>query len=54
VIECHIPQRRVEEDDDERVHVFPIIGREHERSLECWCWPSYNECDCIVMHNVEH
>jgi len=57
MIECRIPQRRAEEDVEERIHVYPLFGREHdlEHGLDCWCHPV---ADCleerVIVHNVEH
>jgi hypothetical protein len=35
----------------ELVHVYPLFGRAHECSLECWCQP--DEDAGVVIHNVE-
>lgn len=40
---------------DEIVHVYPLFGREHVMSIECWCHPEIDEeCDNVVVHNVEN
>ena len=43
------------DEEIERVHVYPLFGREHEISLDCWCHPLFDEEAPeleIVIHNV--
>jgi hypothetical protein len=36
---------------DDLVHVFPVYGREHVFSVECWCCPVPDtECPDMLVH----
>ncbi len=40
-------------DEQERVHVYPLFGREHEVSTDCWCHPLPDEeMPNVIVHNV--
>lgn len=37
------------------VHVFPLFGREHVMSIDCWCRPAPLPDNLFVyLHNVLH
>lgn len=37
------------------VHVFPLFGRAHVLTMDCWCHPQRDtEEPSVVIHNVEH
>jgi hypothetical protein len=39
---------------DELVHVFPVYGREHVMSRDCWCYPERDlDEPALIIHNVE-
>jgi hypothetical protein len=35
------------------IHVYPLHGREHVISGECWCCPR-EEYEGVLVHNEEH
>jgi len=40
---------------DGYVHVYPLFGREHEMSVECWCHPDQHpEEPTLYVHHVEN
>jgi hypothetical protein len=38
---------------EEAIHVYPLFGREHVISRDCWCCPQ-EEHEGVLVHNVEH
>lgn len=37
---------------DNVIHVYPLFGKPHEVSVDCWCCPDVD--DGVALHNVEH
>ncbi len=57
MIECSNPRRRAEEDLEQRIHVYPVFGRDHvtDCGLDCWCHPTVDVFEpALIIHNVEH
>lgn len=48
------------QDTDNRTHVFPLYGRVHAVSVNCWCLPDESRTDAaadgefLVDHRPEH
>lgn len=39
----------------EFTHVYPLFGREHEMSIDCWCHPTQDDEEpTLILHNVEN
>lgn len=38
--------------NDKIIHVYPLFGRKHEVSVECWCCPDVE--DGVALHNVDN
>lgn len=44
-----------DKDDDDELenwHVYPLFGREHEMSVNCWCHPEADHASpTVFVHN---
>lgn len=37
------------------IHVYPLFGKQHEMTRECWCIPDQDEeHDNVLIHHQEH
>ena len=43
------------DDMPDNIHLYPLFGREHVMTTDCWCHPERDPTQPeVVIHNVEH